>query len=155
MGLELGSSPTFYFFPLLMFYFPLCDVVLLFAMLLSFLRCCYPLQLLFYFRYKVLRATFLLFALLSLVCCYLLKNLILPSYIPSCRSWEWSWVKNWKLVFFSKYFPLCLFPFYFLKSHIFFSFVFFYKKNWLLVCGVSLVINYFGDKHKPLYFWQF
>jgi hypothetical protein len=23
---------------------------------------------------------------------------------------------------------------------------------WLLVCGVGLVINYFGDKHKPLYF---
>jgi hypothetical protein len=34
---------------------------------------------------------------------------------------------------------------------LFFLFSFF----WLLVCGVGLVINCFGNKHKPLYFWQF
>jgi hypothetical protein len=53
-----------------------------FAVLLSFL-CCSP----------------FLFVLL-LVCCYSLKNLVLPPCIPSCRNWKWLGVENKKLIFF-------------------------------------------------------
>jgi hypothetical protein len=39
-------------------------------------------------------SSFVLFALLLFVCCYLLKNLVLPPCIPPCRNWEWLGVKN-------------------------------------------------------------
>jgi hypothetical protein len=38
--------------------------------------------------------------LLLFACCYLLKNLVLPPCIPSCKNWEWLGVKNRKFVFF-------------------------------------------------------
>jgi hypothetical protein len=89
-------------------------------LLLSSSPWCSLLQLVFYFKCKVFHTTTLLFVLLLLVCCYLLKNLVLTPCIPSCKNWEWLGVNNWKLVFFSKYFSLCLFSLFF-KSHVFCS----------------------------------
>ncbi len=75
-----------------------------------FLRYSSPLQLFFYFKYKVFHVVILIFVLLLLVCCYLLKNLMLPPCIPSCRNWEWLGVKNQKFV---SIFPFAHFHFYF------------------------------------------
>jgi hypothetical protein len=79
-----------------------------FSLLLSFSHCLTLLfTLLSYFKYKLFVLLFssshyfaFLFALLLLVCCYLLKNLIAPPCIPSCRNWEWLGIKNWKPIFF-------------------------------------------------------
>lgn len=86
--------------PLVVMFFSWCCFTLLcivrfsFSLLLSSL-CCLPLlfALLSYFRYKffiVLLSSShyfaFLFALLLLVCCYLLKNFILPPWIPSWRN---------------------------------------------------------------------
>jgi len=111
-----------------LFYFPPRNVGLSFVMLLYFLLdvarlsfvllnfplwcyfpfcvvwpsslCCSPLRLLSYFKYKVLSVIVFIFVVLLLVCCYSLKNLVLPPYIPSCRNWEWLSVENWKPIFF-------------------------------------------------------
>jgi hypothetical protein len=77
----------------LCFYFPFCLAWFFFSH-------CSLLQLFSYFRYKVFHVHVFLFALLLLVCCYLLKNLVLPPCIPSCKNREWLKVENKKPIFF-------------------------------------------------------
>lgn len=61
-------------------------------------------------------------------------------------------------IFSISFFSLCLFPFllFFISCLFVLCFIFiFVLIILLLVCGVRLVTNSFGDKHKPLHFWQF
>ncbi len=160
MGFELQLKPHFlsllptnvFFFT--MFSFPLHatflspfhDVPLLFALLFSYSHCCYP----FLFVLPLLCSAITLlssfccwspilvtrfFTLLLLLCCYSLKDLVLPPCIPSYKSWKSLRVNN--LHFFNKFF---FFP------HVYCSYVFIYL---FLVCGARLVMNCFGNKHKP------
>jgi hypothetical protein len=131
MGLD---SPSCYYSP---FYI----VALLFALLFFSLPCCFPHRvvvllfvlllssshrLAFLFTLLLSFLAVLLFqvqgslrcyfpicaTLLSSLCYYSLKNLVLSPYIPSCKNWEWSQVENWKPIFFNQYFSHCLFPFF-------------------------------------------
>jgi hypothetical protein len=52
-------------------------------------------------------------------------------------------------IFLVSIFPFAHFHFYFFNLMSFVPLFFFY---WFLVCGTRFVINYFGDKPKPLYF---
>jgi hypothetical protein len=73
--------------------------------------------------------------LLLFMCCYSLKDLILPQYIISCRSWESLRINNLRIHSSKFYFLILLFLY----------FILFY-----LVCGVGLVMNYFGNNINPL-----
>ncbi len=132
----LLSSLHYYVFLFILLSFPLHYFALR-IVLLSFLHCSL-LWLLSYFRYKVFRTTILFFTLLLLVCCYSLKNLVLPPCIPSCKSWEWSKVDSRPLVFFliRFFFPFVFFHFFCFLSHVFYSFVliFFVFVLWCMVC---------------------
>jgi hypothetical protein len=74
----------------LVLHFPICVVILLFMLLLSSLpRWYYPIL---GTRIFVLLFSFLHycypFVLLLFLCCYSLKDFVLPPCIPSCKSWE-------------------------------------------------------------------
>ncbi len=133
-----------------------------FALLLSFSPCYSPLGLLFYFRYKFdldncnVEQSYscyysLLASLLLLVCCYSLKNLLLPLafLLTGIGNGRKSRIEN--LYFSISNFPLSYFH---LKIILIscFLFLFLFEISWLLVCGVGFDINCFGNKHKPLYF---
>jgi hypothetical protein len=103
----------------------------------------FPLQLFSYFKHKVLHTTIIFFTLLLLVCCYSLKNIVLPPYIPSCKSWEWLRIDNWPLVCFS----LCF------LSHVFCSFVLIFFCFGFVVHGLLWVV--FETNINPCIFYLF
>ncbi len=110
--------------------------------MLSFLRYS-PFQLLSYFRYKF----FMLMLSSSHCCCWCVIIHWRILYYPLHSFLEElgvirNRIKN--LHFFNKFFSLC-----FCISCVLFLFFCFFA------CGVSLITFVFGNKHKPLYFWQF
>jgi hypothetical protein len=149
----LSSSPCWFPFCTTLLFASSCQTIVLLIMscycfplhimlLSSFLSCCSPLHttLLFSFSHHT---TPLLF---TPHCCYPLctatavgvlsfveESCITP-YIHSCKNWKWSRVENWKLVFFGKYFSLCLFSFFIFFNLISFIPFFFYKMTFGLWC---------------------
>ncbi len=103
--------PNALLFMLMLFspcYSPLHVVALLFTLMFSSLHCLaflfalllsFLVILLFQVEGQLQCCSPFLFVLL-LLCCYSLKNLVLPFYIPSCRNWKWLGVENQKPIFF-------------------------------------------------------
>jgi hypothetical protein len=88
---------------------PLYPIVLFFTLLgfpfriATFFFDCFPILGTRFFAFLFSSSCYfaLFIVLLLSVCCYSLKNLVLPPCIPSCRNWEWPGIKNWKSIFFA------------------------------------------------------
>jgi len=126
---------------LLLSYSPHCSP--LHAAWLSFSCCCFPLQLFFYFRCKILRVAIGVLLLVEESCTTPLHSFLQELKVVGNQ-------ESKTCIFSINIFPFAYFHYLFIYiSCILFYFVLFF---WLLVCGARLIITCFGDKHKPLYF---
>ncbi len=126
-------SCSWFVFLFTLLHSPLCATQLSFALFCSPF-CIVPLSFLHYslsyFRYKVFHTTTRFFMLLLLALLFVEKSCTTPC-IPSCKSWEWSRVDSWPLVFFFQwgFFSLCF------LSHLLYSFVLIFLVFFFVVHG--------------------
>jgi hypothetical protein len=81
------------------------------------------------------------FTLMIFLCCYLLKYLVLPPSMPSCRSWESLGVDN-PHFFSSKFFSPFFVSFHFIlfSSHVFCSYVLIFFCFWFVTQGLLWIV---------------